>query len=136
MGGGLAIGLSENVREAYGFLAHNFQVSDNGQPDEIYLLGFSRGAFTARSVGGLIASLGLLTKEAMEYFYYIFEYHHPRTALSPDILTSEGTSKMQEGVTTRSNYQKPIQNLKLLKMQNDFRIYMTIFKSTRPNLLE
>jgi hypothetical protein len=45
----------------------------SGLKDEIYLIGFSRGAFTARSVGGLIATLGLLTKEAMSNFYYIFE---------------------------------------------------------------
>jgi uncharacterized protein (DUF2235 family) len=44
-----------------------------GLKDEIYLIGFSRGAFTARSVGGLISTLGLLTKEAMSSFYYIFE---------------------------------------------------------------
>lgn len=70
LGGGLAIGLSENVREAYGFLAHNY----NGpSDDEIYLFGFSRGAFTARSVAGMICSIGLLTKDSMKYFYYVFE---------------------------------------------------------------
>jgi uncharacterized protein (DUF2235 family) len=77
LGGGLAIGLSENVREAYGFLAHNYHYTVKGQSDEIYLLGFSRGAFTARSVGGIIASVGLLTKDAMKYFYYVFEYQTP-----------------------------------------------------------
>jgi uncharacterized protein (DUF2235 family) len=77
LGGGLAIGLSENVREAYGFLAHNYHHTVNGKSDEIYLLGFSRGAFTARSVGGMIASLGLLAKDAMKYFYYVFEYQTP-----------------------------------------------------------
>lgn len=41
--------------------------------DEIFLVGFSRGAFTARSVAGMIGNLGLLTREGLEYFYPIFK---------------------------------------------------------------
>jgi uncharacterized protein (DUF2235 family) len=41
--------------------------------DEIFLVGFSRGAFTARSVAGMIANLGLLTREGVEHFYPIFK---------------------------------------------------------------
>ena len=45
--------------------------------DEIFLIGFSRGAFTARTIGGLIACVGLLNKPAMEYLSVIFEdYEH------------------------------------------------------------
>jgi uncharacterized protein (DUF2235 family) len=36
-------------------------------------VGFSRGAFTARSVAGMIGDLGLLTRSGMEYFYPIFK---------------------------------------------------------------
>lgn len=49
------------VREAYSFLAANYCSGD-----EIILIGFSRGAFTARSVAGLIKDIGLLTREGME----------------------------------------------------------------------
>lgn len=35
----------QNIREAYSFIATNYEAGD-----EIILLGFSRGAFTARSV--------------------------------------------------------------------------------------
>jgi len=79
LGGGLAFGISENVREAYAFLAANYMVTDDLDADgdfigdQIFLIGFSRGAFTARSVGGLLCSVGLLTKEAMQYFYYVFD---------------------------------------------------------------
>ena len=118
----MAIGLSENVREAYGFVAHNYKASTNGQSDEIYLLGFSRGAFTARSVGGLIGSLGLLTKDAMKYFYYIFEYYSHQKALLLGLLTSEGTSKMQEGMTMKQSCQKPFQSLILFQMPKTSRI--------------
>ena len=47
VGGGTGAGLSENIREAYAFLATNYEIGD-----EIILLGFSRGAFTARSIAG------------------------------------------------------------------------------------
>lgn len=40
--------------------------------DEIILIGFSRGAFTARSIGGLIGAIGLLTRKGLENFYSIF----------------------------------------------------------------
>jgi uncharacterized protein (DUF2235 family) len=62
IGGATGIGLKENVREAYSYLAINWR-----EGDEIFLLGFSRGAFTARSVGGLIGELGLLTRAGLPY---------------------------------------------------------------------
>jgi len=64
----VGLGLAENIREAYSFLANNY-----GSGDLIYLIGFSRGAFTARSLGGLIGQLGLLNKKGLEHFYAIFE---------------------------------------------------------------
>jgi uncharacterized protein (DUF2235 family) len=76
LGGGLAIGISENVREAYGFLVNNYCEADSKTKfagDSIFLLGYSRGAFTARSVAGLVGGFGLLKKESMRFFYQIFE---------------------------------------------------------------
>ena len=67
-GGYLGEGISENIREAYSFLATNYE-----DGDEIFLIGFSRGAFTARSIGGLISSIGLLQRSAMQDFYPIFK---------------------------------------------------------------
>ncbi|KAJ3567161.1 hypothetical protein NPX13_g6866 [Xylaria arbuscula] len=68
LGGAFGTGISENIREAYAFICANYV---NG--DEIVLLGFSRGAFTARSIGGMISDLGLLTRVGQEYFYPIFK---------------------------------------------------------------
>ena len=55
--GGLALGrgVYENVGEAYEFLMRNYQ-----DGDELYFFGFSRGAFTARSVAGLVNQFGIL----------------------------------------------------------------------------
>lgn len=66
--GGTGIGISEHIREAYTFIAHNYQ-----HGDEIFLIGFSRGAFTARSIAGLITAVGLLTKKGMAGFYEVFK---------------------------------------------------------------
>ncbi|CEJ55821.1 hypothetical protein PMG11_02052 [Penicillium brasilianum] len=67
-GGVFGAGVGENIREAYSFIATNYEPGD-----EIMLIGFSRGAFTARSVAGLIAQIGLLTSRGMEYLYPIFK---------------------------------------------------------------
>ncbi len=66
-GGGTGAGLSENIREAYSFLSMNYLPGD-----EIFLLGFSRGAFTARSIGAMISQVGLLTTKGMADFYQVF----------------------------------------------------------------
>lgn len=50
-------GLSKNVREAYAELCARH---DPG--DKVFLFGFSRGAFTARSVGGMVYSCGLIPR--------------------------------------------------------------------------
>lgn len=68
IGGGTGEGIGEHIREAYGFLSNNYTPGDL-----IFLLGFSRGAFTARSIGGLIGGMGLLEKEGMPWFYAIFK---------------------------------------------------------------
>ena len=51
-------GLDDNVLAAYSFLAHNWQ-----KDDQIYLFGFSRGAYTVRVLAGLIHKIGLITPE-------------------------------------------------------------------------
>ncbi|KAI0543764.1 hypothetical protein F4679DRAFT_577373 [Xylaria curta] len=58
-------GLSAKVREAYSFLSHNYNFIDN---DEIFLVGFSRGAFAAQCLASFISQTGLMPKE---YLYYL-----------------------------------------------------------------
>jgi hypothetical protein len=70
IGGGTGIGLSENVRSAYAFFVDNYQ-----DGDEIFLFGFSRGAYTARSVAGMLAHVGLLRKHHMENFEEVWDYY-------------------------------------------------------------
>lgn len=55
LGGAFGLGLSGNVKDGYQWLSQTWQ-----QGDEIWLFGFSRGAYTARSLGGLIRKCGLI----------------------------------------------------------------------------
>ena len=57
-GGTFGRGVSENISQAYEFLC---QVWEPG--DEIYIFGYSRGAYTARSLVGLLQLAGLITPE-------------------------------------------------------------------------
>ncbi len=54
-GGTVGKGLEKNVMDAYRFLVHNYEIGD-----EIYLFGFSRGAYTVRSLCGLINNCDIL----------------------------------------------------------------------------
>ena len=73
LAGGLGVGLDDNVRDAYGFLTNNYQGEFEGQPpDEIFLFGFSRGAYTVRALSGLISAIGVLTKKGTPTLYSTF----------------------------------------------------------------
>lgn len=55
LGGLFGQGLDENIRLAYEWLVENYN-----DGDEIFIFGFSRGAYTARSFAGLVANEGIL----------------------------------------------------------------------------
>lgn len=57
-GGAFGVGLSDKIQKGY---AHLVDVYEEG--DEIYVLGFSRGAYTARSLVGMIRNAGLVKRE-------------------------------------------------------------------------
>ncbi|MCL2877367.1 MAG: DUF2235 domain-containing protein [Acidobacteria bacterium] len=57
-GGILGWGLSRNIKEAYTFLIRCYEPGD-----DIFLFGFSRGAYTVRSLAGLIRNSGLLKRD-------------------------------------------------------------------------
>ncbi len=58
VGGGIGKGIDKAIQDAYRFLGWNYLPGD-----EIYLFGFSRGAYTVRSLAGLIYNCGLLTRQ-------------------------------------------------------------------------
>jgi uncharacterized protein (DUF2235 family) len=55
--GATGVGVPSNVRKLYRFLCWNWEPGD-----EIYLFGFSRGAFTVRTLAALVAMQGLMPR--------------------------------------------------------------------------
>ncbi|MBK1722287.1 DUF2235 domain-containing protein [Thiocystis violacea] len=55
LAGGIGTGLDQNIKSAYHWLCSTYRPEDR-----IYLFGFSRGAYTVRSLSGLILRCGLL----------------------------------------------------------------------------
>jgi len=81
-GGAFGYGLSATVKEAYRLIVEHF---DPG--DELFLFGFSRGAFTARSTAGFLRNAGILRREHIDrieeaYALYRDRATHPRTTES------------------------------------------------------
>jgi uncharacterized protein (DUF2235 family) len=74
-GGLFGVGLSDNIKEAYRWLVQNY---DPG--DEIFCFGFSRGAYTARSLCGLLGASGLLRVLSNVRIDDAFEYYRTRPA--------------------------------------------------------
>ncbi|MEM6456391.1 MAG: DUF2235 domain-containing protein [Acidobacteriota bacterium] len=68
-GGAFGTGLNDNIVDAYRFLVHNHRTGD-----EIYLIGYSRGAYTVRSVAGMLGRVGLLPKRHADKIS--LAYHH------------------------------------------------------------
>lgn len=71
-------GLDHNVKEAYRFLVENY---DNGKRsdnidvprDQIYIFGFSRGAYSARVLAGFIHAVGLIEARNLNLLSYAYQ---------------------------------------------------------------
>lgn len=55
-------GIDNIIYEAYRFICFNYEPGD-----EVCIFGFSRGAFTARSVAGMIGRIGLIPRSELKY---------------------------------------------------------------------
>jgi Uncharacterized conserved protein len=84
IGGAFGYGLSEIIRNGYRWLSENY-----AENDEIFVFGFSRGAYTARSLVGLVRKCGVLkspTRELIQQAYSIYR-RRDDTADSPEAQT-------------------------------------------------
>jgi uncharacterized protein (DUF2235 family) len=70
-GGAFGHGLEDNIHDAYRFLLANYEPGD-----QIYLFGFSRGAFTARSIGGMIRKCGILERVKIRLYPAASKLYH------------------------------------------------------------
>ena len=76
MGGALGWGLIETIEETYRDLIFCYEPGD-----QIYIFGFSRGAYTARSLAGLIRYCGIPPRENVHRIgEAIARYRRPKSA--------------------------------------------------------
>ena len=73
-GGTFGLGISNNITDAYSFIVSNYE-----EGDEIFLFGFSRGAFTARSIAGLIHNLGVLHRCNLPLVAEAYKHYKDKT---------------------------------------------------------
>jgi uncharacterized protein (DUF2235 family) len=73
-GGAFGYGLSRNIRNCYRFLAREYQAGDR-----LFLFGFSRGAYTARSLAGLIRNCGILRSDDADMVDAAYAFYRDRT---------------------------------------------------------
>jgi uncharacterized protein (DUF2235 family) len=91
MGAVTGLGIDKNIQDAYRFLSFNYD-----QGDEIYLFGYSRGAYTVRSLAGMIYCSGLLSRRYITKASEAYELYRDR-GIKP---------KHDEAKSFRENYSK------------------------------
>jgi uncharacterized protein (DUF2235 family) len=85
LGGAFGWGIKKKIVDAYRFLMTSFE-----QEDELFFLGFSRGAYTVRSTFGLIRNSGLLKPEFAHKIEDAYALYRRRDDAShPDGVESE-----------------------------------------------
>jgi uncharacterized protein (DUF2235 family) len=89
LGGATGLGIDKNIEDSYRFLSLNYQ-----KGDEIYLFGFSRGAYTVRSLAGMIYCSGLLDRPHITNAHEAYELYRNRNIKPGD----------QEAVDYRKTY--------------------------------
>ena len=79
-GGAFGHGLFKNVKQAYKFLVANYEAGDT-----INIFGFSRGAYTARCLAGLITKIGILRKKYISDIDATYHFYKD-TSEDPNVL--------------------------------------------------
>lgn len=82
-GGAFGWGLSWGVQDVYRFVVDNYEPGD-----ELFLFGFSRGAYMARSTAGLIRNAGILRRENAARIGEAYDLYRDR-AFGPRDVESE-----------------------------------------------
>ncbi len=80
-GGMFGIGINDEVISAYEWLVEHYE-----QDAQLFIFGFSRGAFTARSLAGFISKCGLLKPGSPVSMRQLFERYRKGTAESVQAL--------------------------------------------------
>jgi uncharacterized protein (DUF2235 family) len=73
VGGATGLGISDNIKDCYAYLVDNYEDGDS-----IFLFGFSRGAYTVRSLAGFIYRCGILRKNAKNRIDEAYDYYREK----------------------------------------------------------
>lgn len=89
-GGVSGVGIDKNIMDCYRFIVHNFEPGDR-----LYFFGFSRGAYTVRSLGGFIRNCGILRPEHADRIPQAYEHYRKRQpSTEPDRPASKKLREM------------------------------------------
>jgi uncharacterized protein (DUF2235 family) len=81
-GGAFGEGIEANIRDLYRFIVYNYEPGD-----ELYFFGFSRGAFTVRTLAGFMNKAGLIYKAGDYYVPEIYDWYESGKAEgSPEFI--------------------------------------------------
>lgn len=75
IGGATGKGLHKNIMDDYRYIVQNYSAGD-----EIYLFGFSRGAYTVRSLCGLINNCGIIKRPDARLIQHAFKHYKKSSA--------------------------------------------------------
>jgi Uncharacterized alpha/beta hydrolase domain (DUF2235) len=78
LGGVFGAGLRDSVKRGLAFLALNWNPEEEGNPvaDEIYIFGFSRGAYSARALAGVIGAIeGIPRQSSFDQLETVWNYY-------------------------------------------------------------
>ena len=94
--GATGLGVGDNIRAAYMNLAKNYVPGD-----EIFLFGFSRGAFSARSLAGFLSACGLLKRQSLGAIHKAWSFYREAKVRNPKAFILGSGAEVHEDVTVK-----------------------------------
>ncbi|HVX41247.1 MAG TPA: DUF2235 domain-containing protein [Gemmatimonadaceae bacterium] len=98
-GGALGEGIDRNIKELYQWLAATYQAGD-----ETFLFGFSRGAYTVRSLAGFIRNCGLLRPDHLDKLDDAYAFYRDRTDLTAPASVASQAFRAQYAVEVNTTF--------------------------------
>ncbi len=104
---GLAFGMGvfDNIAQAYEFLMREYR-----HGDQIFVFGFSRGAFTARSLVGMVNAFGLLPAHSAHLIPTLLNIYFTRTDADAISRMGRKLMSMDEPVNSRKALVRKVQD--------------------------
>ena len=110
LGGVFGVGLRNNVKRGLAFLSLNWDPQEPGNPvaDEIYIFGFSRGAYSARALAGVIGAIGGIPKQSSFDELEEIWNHYRKSKEEKERDKEEDAKKIASWIYPMSADRKPI----------------------------